>query len=313
VSIIAVFLALAVGIVVGTAALNGPIVDGLRSNINRLTADKRALESDVRSLQGQVSAADEFAATVGPTLVADALAEQRVLLVTTPETPADLTELLTPLLAEAGASVTGELELLPGLTAPDNRALVEDLVAQVVPSGVELPDGSAVERAAAELAAALSTSGDDQTVEPGEAQAVVSAFEEADLVRFTRTESTTESTGGAALRPATLVVLLAPPGPQAEPENEEQQRLEQLLTVARAFDRRSRGAVVAGPTGAALPGGLVAALRAQSTLTGEVSSVDNVDRGIGRVAVVLALDEQEARRAGQYGAGPGSSAPLPER
>lgn len=307
VSIIAVFLALALGIVVGTAALNGPIQDGLRNRIQAQAQDKRALEGDVRSLQAQVGASDEFAAALAPRLVDDVLADQRVLLVTTPETPDDLAERLRPLLTEAGATVTGELEVLPALGASKSKQLIDDLVAQVVPAGVELPDGTPVERAAAELAAALTTEPGEDPVDSDEAQAVVSAFEEADLVRF----AAEPGTGSQALRTATVVVLLSPPGPARQASDSEQQQQAALLALAQAMDKRSAGLVLAGPDGSALDGGLVRALRESATLTRAVSSVDNVDRGIGRVAVVVALAEQVDGDAGQYGAGAGASAPLP--
>jgi hypothetical protein len=305
VSIIAVFLALAVGIVVGTAALNGPIQDGLRNSINRLTNDKRSLETNVEQLRGQVSASDEFATRVGPQLVARSLADQRVLLVTTPETPGDLAERLRPLLADAGATVTGSLEVRGALGDPEQRQLLEDLVAQVLPAGVKLPEGEPVERATAVLAAALVTGPEVKAVDEGEAQAVLSAFEEADLVSF-RAEPGAEN----GLTPATVVLVLAPPGPGKE-SPAEQERLGAMLALADTFDDRSRGLVVAGPAPSALEGGLVRAVRGRSTLTADVSSVDNADRGIGRVSAVLALAEQVRGRAGQYGAGPGSSDPLP--
>ena len=307
-SIIAVFLALAVGIVVGTAALNGPIQDGLRSNINRLSDDKRALEEDVQDLRGQVTAADDFATRLAPELVGGALEEQRVLLVTTPQTPGDLAEQVRPLLADAGAAVTGTLEVLPALAQTEQRQLLEDVVAQVVPAGVELPDGEPVERAAAELAAALTTGPGAEEVDAGEAQAVVAAFEEAELVDFSPEPGAEDS-----LTSATLVLVLAPTGPEAGPDTEQQQELEALLTLAAAFDERSRGAVVAGPATSAADGGLVRALREQSSTSDDVSSVDNADRGIGRIAVVLALAEQAADGVGQYGAGQGAASPLPAR
>lgn len=302
------FLALAVGIVVGTAALNGPIQDGLRSNINRLSDDKRALESDVQDLRAQVAAADDFATSLAPELVRAALEEQRVLLVTTPETPGDLAEQVRPLLADAGADVTGTLEVLPALAQTEQRQLLEDVVAQVVPAGVELPEGEPVERAAAELAAALTTGPGAAEVDAGEAQAVIAAFEEAELVDFSPEPGAEDS-----LTSATLVLVLAPTGPEASPDTEQQQQLEALLTIAAALDDRSRGTVVAGPASSAGEGGLVRALREQSSTSDDVSSVDNVDRGIGRIAAVLALAEQAADGVGQYGAGPGASAPLPAR
>ena len=302
VSIIAVFLALAVGIVLGTAALNGPIQDVLNDNISRLSSDKRALEADVQELRGQVRASDEFALAVGPGLVRGTLTDHRVLLVTTPETPADLPERLTPLLQQAGAQVSGTLQLLPALSDPQSSALVEDLVADVVPAGVELPDGEPVERATAELAAALVREADGEGVDPGEAQAVVSAFEEVDLVQFSSADQT--------LQPATLAVVLTgePPDELDETSGAQQQV---VLDLAAQLDVRSDGAVVAGPTGSAGDRGTVRLLRDDSSLPADVSSVDNVETGTGLVAVVLALREQLAGTVGQYGIGGGTAGALP--
>ena len=302
VSIIAVFLALAVGIVVGTAALNGPIQATLDDDLSKVTSDKRGLEQDVSQLRTQLGAADAFALAVGPRLVTGALEDHRVLLVTTPQTPADLAERLTPLLEQAGAQVSGTLQLLPALSDPAQRTLVEDLVAQVVPAGVELPETDAVGRAAAELSAALTRTSDGEGVETDQAQAVVSAFTEADLVGFSSPEET--------LRPATLAVVLAGAAPEELPPAEQvQQRT--VVTMAQALDARADGAVLAGPAGSAGDGGAIRALRSQDALTREVSSVDNTDRGTGLVTVVLSLAEQRRGGAGQYGTGEGASAALP--
>ena len=302
VSIIAVFLALAVGIVLGTAALNGPIQDVLNDNISRLSSDKRALEADVQELRGQVRASDEFALSIAPGLVRRSLVDRRVLLVTTPETPADLPERLTPLLEQAGASITGTLQLLPALSDPQSGPLVEDLVAQVVPAGVELPDGEPIERATAELAAALVRESPATGVEPAEAQAVVSAFEEADLVQFSSDDET--------LQAATLAVVLTaePPDELDEPQEAQQAA---VLELASALDTRSDGAVLTGPTGSAGERGIVRLLRQDSGVAGDVSSVDNVETGTGLVAVVLALREQLTGGVGQYGSGGGASGALP--
>lgn len=303
VSIIAVFLALAVGIVVGTTALKGPVLDDLRDNIKRLSSDKRTLEGDVGNLRGQVRAADDFAAGVGPGLVRGALADQRVLLVTTPETPSDVVDRLTVLLGQAGAGVTGQLRLLPELSEPEQSQLVDDLVAQVIPAGLDLPDGEPVERATAELAAALSRPSQGAGVEVAEAQAVVSAFEEADLVQF--------ESDGAPLQQASLAVVLSGPTPNVDLEDAQVAQQEALLSLAAALDRRSRGVVVAEPATPAADRGLVSRLRADASVAAEVSGVDNADRGVGLVAMVLALAEQARGAAGQYGAGPRSTGPLP--
>ena len=303
VSIIAVFLALAVGIVVGTAALDGPVQDQRDKDLDRVTSDKSGLEDDVSQLRAQVGAADAFALAVGPRLVRGVLADSRVLLVTTPQTPTDLAERLTPLLEQSGAQVSGTLQLLPALSDPAQRTLVEDLVAQVVPAGVQLPETDAVGRATAELSAALTRASDGQGVEGEQAQAVVSAFAEAELVEFSSPEET--------LRPATLAVVLTGAAPEELAPAEQAQQLAVVTTMAQALDERADGAVLAGPTGSADDRGTVRALRSQDALTREVSSVDNADRGTGLVTLVLSLAEQRRGGAGQYGTGGGASAALP--
>jgi hypothetical protein len=302
VSIIAVFLALAVGIVLGTAALNGPIQTNLNNNLSRVTDEKRGLEGDVSELRAELGAADGFAQAVGPRLVRGTLDDERVVLVTTPQTPADLAERLTPLLEQAGARVTGTLELLPALADPESQALVEDLVAQVVPAGVELPDGGAVERATTELAAALTRPADDEGVEPEEAQAVVSAFTEADLVEFSSSDET--------LQAATLAVVLTGAAQEQLPASEQEQQAA-VVALAGALDARAAGAVVAGPAGSAEERGPVLALRDESALVAQVSSVDNADRGTGLVTLVLTLAEQRRGGVGHYGTGEGASTALP--
>ena len=81
VSLIAVFLAVTLGIVIGTTALNGPILDDLESQVDALEQDKRSLEDRSQTLQGRLDSTDQFQLAVAPALVDDALADSSVLLV----------------------------------------------------------------------------------------------------------------------------------------------------------------------------------------------------------------------------------------
>ena len=302
VSLVAVFLALAVGIVVGTATLHGPLQDRLTRDLSRTSSDNRLLEDEAAGLRAQLAASDAFAVAAGPRLLRGALPGRRVLLVTTPQTPPELVEQLTPLLQTAGAQVTGTLQLMPELSDPTQNQLVEDLVAQVVPAGAVLPDTGPVDRAAAELAVALVRPGRGPGVESQEAQAVVAAFSEAELVRFTPAAD--------VLEPATLAVVLTGAAPAELPAAQASEQ-SAVLVLAAALDERSDGTVVVGPSGSAQERGPVRRLRADAAAIRQVSSVDNGDRGTGQVAAVLALAEQLAGRSGQYGADAGASAALP--
>lgn len=305
VTIISVFLALAVGIVVGALALSGPVLDGLRGSNASLISEKRALESDVQQLRDDVDTGDDFARALSDDLVGGALQDQGVLLVTAPDASGQVVDHLETMLTEAGAGLTGRLALQPELLDPAQGQLVDDLVAGVVQGNVEVLDDTPVARAAAQLAAALAVRPGDAPVDRAAAQEVVSAFEEAGLVELTG--------NGEELDAATLVVLVAAPA-SAEPLDQDDaaaSALDGLLAVAGAFDAASGGALVAGPPEALLDGGLVRQLRADSELDNRVSSVDNADRAVGQVAVVLALREQLAGEVGGYGGGQGASAPVP--
>lgn len=306
VTIISIFLALAVGIVVGTTALNGPVLEGLRDSNSRLISDKSALRAQVDDLGEEVDTADDFARALSPDLVGGRLDGQGVLLVLGPDADPQVAEQLATMITQAGARLTARLALQDTLIDPEQRQLVDDLVAQVVPGGLELPDTTAG-RAAAELSAALLVAPDQEPLPRDSAQQIVSAFEEAGLVDVTDQ--------GEELVPASVAVLLAGE-PAAEGEDEQdgetsRSRIEALLAIVGELDARSGGAVLAGPAESTAEGGLVRALRADSGLDAEVSTVDNAHRAVGQVAVVRALVEQLQGGSGRYGGTGSAEAPVP--
>lgn len=304
VSIIAIFLALALGIVFGTTALNGNIVDNLRSSNNGLIKEKRGLETSVRDLRNQVGRRDEFTKAMAASLVAGRLPDERVLFVATPDASADTLKELQDIVARSGALSTGVLRLRGDLLDPTKSQVVDDVVARVAPAGLSLPEGTPTDRAAVQLAAALTARGGTDGLSDDASAKVIGGYSAADLVQFQPPAEPNDD-------PATLVVLVTAGGP-GEPLDEAAQ-LEQrgVLTLARALDTRSDGVVVAGPVASAEAGGLIEAVRADSDLRERVSTVDVADAPYGQVAVILALDEQDAGGAGRYGQGPGSEAAAP--
>lgn len=297
VSIIAVFLALAVGIVVGTTALNGPVLDGLKTSVSSLTGDKRNLEGHVRDLRTQTTRDDEFVQLMEPVLLRGALAGQRVLLLSTPDAPSGLRDDLQKAVVAGGATMAGDVRIRSGLLDPTATATVDDVVAAVVPGALVLPNGSAADKAATELSAALVKSG--AAVSPAAAQRILGGFTGADLL---------DVSGPVPDGSATLVLVVSGAAP-AKPAADQKDRDQALLALLRAFDTRA-GVLVAGPVGSAEAGGAVGALRA-SSLEGRVSSVDDADTPQGRVAAVLGLAEQAEGGAGSYGTGRGASATAP--
>ena len=82
VSLTAVFLALAIGLIVGTAALNGPAADELKHQVNQLSAENTQYRDQVNALESEVAAEGAVRHRGSPRqLLAGKLAGRRVLVV----------------------------------------------------------------------------------------------------------------------------------------------------------------------------------------------------------------------------------------
>lgn len=310
VSIIAIFLALAVGIVVGTTALNGPVLDDLQGRVTGLTREKRILEVDLRAAQQRSTDQERAVSLLSPGVVGGRLADSRVVLVSAPDAPAGLAEDLVPLLRSADATVSLQVRLRPALFDPVNTALLTDLVARVALPGVEAPSGPPVDQALSQLSQVLVHRTGAPAPAAATAQRVLAAYSAEDLI----------DVEGAAGAGGSLAVVLA-----AEPVREPAQPVDAklateqaraLVGLGRTLDARSTGAVLAGSsavaTAAAAEDSAVQVLRSDAGAADRVSTVDGADTAAGRLAVVLALAEQRAGRSGAYGSGPGADAALPD-
>lgn len=306
VSIIAVFLALAVGIVVGTTALNGQLLDDLQGRVGGLAGDNQELRAEVNELRDEVGDNQSFADALEPSIVEGRLEGDNVVLVTAPLASGEVGDRLAERIEEAGATVTGRVRLTEAYTDPANSALLDDLVTRLLPAGVELPTGGDVgvdERAATELASVLVRSDQSGTgeVSADSVTRVLAGFREAGLLEL-----------DGKVVPGDMALVSAGSPPQdAKPDTAEQQRLERVLTLVRALDERTGATVLVGPPDSADSGGLVQMLRDDADLREQVSAVDGADSAVGRIAAVLALDAESRGQSGQYGRGPGSSASVP--
>ena len=61
VSLTAVFLALAIGLVVGTAALNGPVADSLKDQVTALSKDNSNFRDQANQYRDELNRAQDFA------------------------------------------------------------------------------------------------------------------------------------------------------------------------------------------------------------------------------------------------------------
>jgi hypothetical protein len=300
VSLIAVFLAVALGIVIGTTQLNGPVLSNLEGQVSALQEDKRTLEDETRQLQAQLDDVGAFEEAVAPALVQGTLAGRSVVLVIgSAEVPAEVVEGVTALLGTAGATVTGSIRLTDAYSDPETGAALESYATGPgVPPGVVLPEeedpGALV---AALLAEVLMVPAGGPAPDSAATSSVLAGLEELEVL----------SRGTTSVTPADFAVVLTS---GSYTEEDAAERNAALLELVAALDAAGSGAVVAGDAASAAEGGLVAAVRADATVTGTVSTVDDVGTAAGRITTVLAVAAEGRGTSGEYGVGE-DTLPIP--
>ncbi|MFI5845673.1 copper transporter [Catenuloplanes sp. NPDC051500] len=300
VSLTAVFLALAIGLVVGTAALNGPVVDGLDSQVKNLSKDNSQLRESVGQLQDEVNSQEEFATAAAPMLLAGKLTGRRVALVVLP-TAADYAEQLRTMLATAGATVTGRVDVRESFVDPANSVNLLDLAhraAQTTLPASGLPsNANGVETSAALLATALLDRPAPAAVTDSDRNAVLAAYAAANYV----TVEDDKVSGSAEA--VVIVAGLPPTGEDSDKMNAS------AVTLVEQFD--VAGPLVVGGNGVG-DGNVVAAVLADAALSKTIATVDNVNTAQGAVVTCLALTESlAANKIGHYGLGAGATSMLP--
>jgi hypothetical protein len=300
VSLIAVFLAVALGIVIGTTALNGPILDDLESQVSALEQDKRSLEDRTQSLQAQLDTSDEFEIAVAPALVDGALADSKVLLVVADEdVETEDVEEISALIAEAGGTVSGQITLTAAFSDPATESSLQNYVTgSGKPAGVTLPDtDDAGELVGSLLAQVLMIPAGGTEPDGAATSSVLAGLPALDVLR-------TDSDSVSAANYAVVLTTGELTGEDAADRNAN------LVELVAALDAGGSGAVVAGNAVSARDSGLVGTLRSDPEVSTEVSTVDNASTPAGRISTVLALRAEGEGTSGAYGTGENTS-PVP--
>jgi Copper transport outer membrane protein, MctB len=300
ISIAAVFLALAIGVVLGSTSLSNRVLGGLaddKNNLSKQVSDLRAQRAD---LNGKLTDADRFALASGPLAVRGALDGKSVVLITTSDANAADRDAVATLLRGAGATITGELQLTDAFTDPTKSDQLRGLVARLLPAGVQLPTASDPGTLAGGLIGPLllldRTTGKPQA-STDETAAALSGLASGGYVRQ-----------GEGLHPAQLALVLTGGAVNGDAASD---RAAVIARFATQVQRSGAGAVLAGRSGSADAFGPLGVVRADGSSTSMLSTVDDVDTAAGQVVTVLALREQAGGKAGNYGTAGNAQAPAP--
>jgi hypothetical protein len=334
VSLIAIFLALGLGVLMGSTVVDQAIVDRLDREISDVRAEASARGAENDELRDELDRAQDLLGALAPFAVEDRLRDVPVAVLVERGVDDDAVDAAVALLDAAGAQ-------LPGVVWFDDRWRLagDDDVADLRAVTNGAGSTATVRRQALQMLAqrlagvSSSPSGPDGGAPPGEG--TVAPGTEPATVPPTVPPTSAPPVPGAATE---LLRALAGAGfveledfPRDLP-GEPWARMPRVLLVtgtdssllgtgltehlAASLQRRGVGVVVAevyedhGDVDAPGRGDLLAPIR-QGDLGDTVSTVDTLDRDAGRIAVVLALEALAVPAFGHYGAGTGAAAPLP--
>ena len=310
VSIVAVFLALAIGIVLGATELQGSVIDGLRSESNALKNELSAANADSSRYEQAVGASDQFLQTAEPKLTSGMLTGDRIVFVTEPGAPSAVIDGIEKAAGAgyAGATITGTIALEPkfndlsGTTRSSLSAINANLAATDSIGLVPAADEQTVyQQNAAQLIgdAILDQPVGQAVVTVPEAQAILKSYVQGGYLTIS---------SGVPTDGANLAVIVTPQATTADGPNDPADQI--LLAIAAQFANASAATLVAGPSSA--PPSAISVLRG-SSVSGQVSSVDNADTTLGQISTIWALANQVAgEKPNSYGvSGASAVSPVP--
>ncbi len=301
VSIVSVFLALAVGVALGGGPLKGEVDHTLVNQVKADRVQRADLHAQISAMRSTNRFEDSFAQTVAPGLLAGSLKGRVVSLVLLPGAQQSAVSSLSDLIGQAGGTVGGTLRIGQKLVDVSNKQLVDELGSQLLDSasGVNVPSGaSGYQRMGALIARAIGTTEDGGAAVDDTSNSILAGLSTAGLM----------TSEGDLHRRGSLVLVVAG---ASSAKSQQQGSSTIVATLAEEIDADTDGVVVAGPVDTARNNGVIAAVRSDVVAARDVSTVDVLDRTAGRVVAVLALAGQAHGRTGAYGAENAADGAMP--
>ena len=312
VSIVAVFLALAIGIVLGSTELQGSTINGLRTLSDSLKSQLSAAGAQRDAYQQQASASDAFLQTAEPKLLNGTLAGDKIVIITEPGAPSGIIDGIEKAAGPgyAGATVTGTVALQPkfndltGTTRSSLSAINSDLAATDGTALAPATDQQTVyQQEAAQLiaTAVLNQSDGEPGLTAAQAQNLLGAYAKSGYL----------TTSGIPWNRATMAVIVTPQTAPANGQNDPANQV--LLAVAAQFAQASAATLVAGTAASSAASASAISVLRGSSVSSQVSSVDNADTRLGQISTIWALADQLAGgKPNSYGiSGASAVSPVP--
>ena len=302
VSLVAVFLALGLGFVMGSTVIDRVTVDALNDNLDDVRRSVGAIREENRKLGDQIKQGQDFAETTRDQLLRGHLRNVPVMVVAIAGIDRRPVDDLRRALAGAQATTQGTIWFT------SKMRLASDGDVRALAAALDLPvDRPEVVRrqALARVASARENASADASP--------LAALQSAGFLTYEAPlppASTTTSSLPLALTslplPNTRYLVVSGAGAEVGDDVV-------AVPLTQAFAQAS-ARVVAAESGVDTDGGravFVGLLRGD-VLSSRLSTVDNIESPMGQTAAVLALEDLGVPRYGHYGVGPGAQRILPQ-
>jgi hypothetical protein len=302
ISIIAVLMALAIGILAGSGFLGGPLLADLKHRLHSIAQDNSGLQKDVASLRKTTQDNLVFAQATEPWLVQSALAAHAVVLLEPQGTASSASDSIVSAVVDAGGTVTATVTFTDKLTLADPTSLDQLALSVHSSSGSvrKVRQQAAIllgaRAAAASQAPAIPSS---QSAESQRFEALLGQLEKDGFVTADRTRD------GITVPAGALFVVLA-----GAVDNPPFAARAFCLALARSLGAHSATVLAAEPSDSTW--GFVAAVRTDGKAAQTVATVDDAETVPGGIAAVLGLREALRGLIGHYGFAPGADAVIPQ-
>lgn len=299
-SLAAVFLALAVGVVLGSGFLSDTLLSSLRDEKRDLYTQINGLNDQKNAMNEKLAAANNFDNQLAGRMVHDALGGKTVVMFRTPDARDDDVAAIAKFVGQAGGTVAGTVSLTQEFVDANSAEKLRTVVnSSILPAGQQLStklvdQGS---QAGDLLGIALLINANPTTppIDDAQRDTVLASLRDTGFITYQPADHI-----GAA-NAALIVTGGALP----------QDAGNQGVSVARfsaALAPHGSGALLAGRDGSATGGAAVAVTRADAGMTSAISTVDDIDTVPGRITSVLGLhDLINGGHIGQYGTGHGAT------
>lgn len=302
VSLIAVFLALGIGVVVGTTVVDRGVVTRLESQVNGLNEEVKSERQARLDAQAELRVWDTFAAEGSKFFVGGRL-KGRTVTVVFPQgvDEADVDRVATTM-RQAGATLPATIQLTDKLNLRDQTARDQLALA----TGASSTDPAALYQAlAANLGVKLGGApATDPAVTPEVQATILGRLEENGFLRVRRVDATAGDVNSMPGTSPNSTLF----GANADEISTPYEAVLVQLAVSMAPGARTVAVQRSGDNQQ-----FMRDIRTNEQVSAKMSTVDDVQNPIGQYAAVLALEQAPDGVFGAYGTGTGAQSLLPER